>query len=73
MFIHKVRIRGSEAVLNFVNLFADDDRIVLADFFSAELTIVKSAIVLVTVAMSSAEEASTATFESYLEKNKANK
>ena len=64
-FIYKLRIRGSEAVLDFVDFFADDDGIVLADFFSAELTIVKSAVVLVSVAMSRAKEATTATFESY--------
>lgn len=49
--------------LNFVNFLAHDDGIVLANFISPQLTIVKTAIVLVAVAMSRTKEASTTTFK----------
>jgi len=48
---------------NFVEFFADYNRIVLADFLGAQLTIIESTVVLVAVAVSGAEQPSTATLE----------
>ncbi len=52
--------------LDFVDLLANHNRIVLADLISPKLTIVKTAIVLVAVTMSRTKQAFTSTFETYI-------